>query len=167
MRAFVLILALTVCCEAVAQSNSGSKADLKAFVQQEMAIRKAIADAYARWVDATKKKDVDAVMALYTDDAVMLPDKADTAKGKEEIREFYKRWYSGNEKLIRQAFTDTGSFRNTSDDLVIETADFLGVSEIDGKEISFRGKNLVVWKRQTDGTWKIFRDIWNSSEAPK
>ncbi|PYQ22504.1 MAG: DUF4440 domain-containing protein, partial [Acidobacteria bacterium] len=28
-------------------------------------------------------------------------------------------------------------------------------------------KYVVVWKRQKDGTWKLFRDIWNGMPAPK
>jgi ketosteroid isomerase-like protein len=28
-------------------------------------------------------------------------------------------------------------------------------------------KYVVVWKKQADGSWKIFRDIWNSLPAPK
>lgn len=164
MKTVLVIIVLTASCVARAQSPSDPKEGLKALVQQQMAMRKAIADAYLRWIDATKRKDVDAVMALYTDDAVMLPDDSNTVKGKDAIRKFYKQWYSGKDKLIRQEFTDTGTVMSDPS-MVIETADFSGVMEIDGKEVPFRGKNLIVWKREMNGPWKIFRDIWNGSPA--
>ncbi|MBZ5599764.1 MAG: hypothetical protein LAN83_15745 [Acidobacteriia bacterium] len=66
--------------------------------------------------------------------------------------------------MIKQQFDDTGLFMSTPD-IAIETADFSGVSNVDGKEVVFRGKNLIVWKRQSDGSWKILRDIWNVSPA--
>lgn len=148
----------------MAQASSDSKQDLKNFVQQLSSVRKAIADGYLHWIDATKAKDVEAVLALYTDDAVMLPDDGNMAKGKDAIGAFYKQWYSGKDKLLKQQFDDTGLLMN-GPDVAIETADFSGVSNVDGKDVSFRGKNLIVWMRQTDGSWKILRDIWNSSPA--
>ena len=164
MKIAIVMIALMTPCLAGAQASSDPKDGLKALVQQQMSMRKAIAEAYLRWIDATKKKDVDAVVSLYTDDAVVLPDDSNMVKGKDAIRDFYKRWYSGKDKLIKQEFTDTGTVMSDPG-MVIETADFSGVVEIDGKEVSFRGKNLIVWKREMDGPWKIFRDIWNGSPA--
>jgi len=36
-----------------------------------------------------------------------------------------------------------------------------------GKQIHFRGKNLLVWKKQTDGSWKIFRYMYDEIPAKK
>ena len=33
----------------------------------------------------------------------------------------------------------------------------------DGKEVPFKGKRLVVWKREFQGPWKILRDTRNKS----
>lgn len=51
-------------------------------VDQVSSTRKAIADSYLRWIDATKAKNVDAAVSLYDDEAVMLPDDANTVKAK-------------------------------------------------------------------------------------
>jgi ketosteroid isomerase-like protein len=32
--------------------------------------------------------------------------------------------------------------------------------------VNDRGKFVVVWKKQTDGGWKIAADIWNSDLPP-
>ena len=35
-----------------------------------------------------------------------------------------------------------------------------------GEPATARGKGIHVYRRQSDGSWKIARDIWNSDEAP-
>jgi ketosteroid isomerase-like protein len=35
-----------------------------------------------------------------------------------------------------------------------------------GREIKDKGKFVVVWKRQADGSWKIVRDVYNSDVPP-
>ena len=163
MKTLVLMTAIVAAPLAYAQSPSDSKADLKRFVAQLSSVQNAIAGAYLKWIDATKAKDVEMAVALYTDDAVMLPNHADTVSGKDANRAFYRQRYDGKDNLIRQTFVDTGLLMNSPD--LVETADFSGLTSLDGKETEFRGKNLVVWKRQSDGSGKILRDIWNSSSA--
>jgi uncharacterized protein (TIGR02246 family) len=164
MKTAILIVALmgaTLSCG----PQPLSKQELMSLGEQQVSsARKAIADGYLRWIEATKAKDVNAVLALYTDDAVVLPDNENTITGKEAIGEFYKRWYGGKGKLVQQQFKDTGIFMN-GPDLAIETADYSGMMNVDGKDVQFKGKNMVVWRKEADGSWKIFRDIWNSSPA--
>ena len=129
------------------------------------AIRAAITKNYRDWIDATKRKDVNAVLALYTDDAIVLPPGAAPVTGRDAIREFYKRYYADPSQLLDEQFISTSLV--VRDDLVIDTAEYSG--EIDRGEkgkIHFRGKNLVVWKRQNDGSWRLFRDMWSSSTTP-
>jgi ketosteroid isomerase-like protein len=49
----------------------------------------------------------------------------------------------------------------------IETADFDGVVTRNDKQINFHGKNLIVWKKQEDGSWKIFRYMFDEIPAKK
>ena len=37
----------------------------------------------------------------------------------------------------------------------------------DGKQIGFHGKILIVWKKQKDGSWKIFRYMFDEIPAKK
>jgi ketosteroid isomerase-like protein len=30
-----------------------------------------------------------------------------------------------------------------------------------------RGKYMVLWKRQADGSWKLYRDMFNTSMPPR
>jgi uncharacterized protein (TIGR02246 family) len=164
MKKAILIIALMAATLSCGPQPLSKQELMNYGEQQSASVHKAIAEGYLHWIDATKAKDVDAVLMLYTDDAVVLPDDDNTVKGKEAIREFYKRWYSQKGKLVKQQFDETGVFMS-SPDLAIETADYSGTMNVDGKDVQFRGKNMVVWKKETDGSWKIFRDIWNSSPA--
>ena len=99
---------------AEAQSAPSEKSDLAVFIGQLTSTRKAIADGYVRWTDATKAKDVEAVVSLYADDALVLPEGGDTVSGKGAIRGFYKGWYAGKDKLIKEQF-EFGHHRGLGD----------------------------------------------------
>jgi len=60
------------------------------------AIQASTGENYRRWVEATKHKDVDAVLSIYDDDAIVLPPGYDPVIGQKAIREFYKSYYSGS-----------------------------------------------------------------------
>ena len=52
-------------------------------------------------------------------------------------------------------------------ELAVETGTFAWTLQSkSGQEVKDRGKYLTVWKRQTDGTWKIVRDI-NNTDLPE
>src|SRR5579884_1314167 len=130
----------------------------------EVQVRKAIAEGYRQWISAVQKKDVNAVAALYTEDAVMLPPNQPAVSGREAIRHFYEDFYRSPGTLLNEEFTTTSL--ELRGDMAIETADFSGDVQLPDKgKISFKGKNLVVWQKQKNGAWMLFRDAWNSSSA--
>jgi uncharacterized protein (TIGR02246 family) len=133
--------------------------------RESQKIRASIDQNYRSWVQATKRKDVAAVLAIYADDAIVLPPGRDPVTGRDAIREFYKEYYSGSWKLLDEQFTNTSLVLR--DDLAIETAEYSGqIDQAEKGRIRFKGKNLVIWKRQQDGSWKLFRDMWSASTPP-
>jgi uncharacterized protein (TIGR02246 family) len=95
--------------------------------QEAKQIRASLTLNYHRWVEATKQKDVEGVLTLYADDAIVLPPGRDAVRGREAIREFYKGYYSGSWKLLDEQFKNTSLI--LQDDLAIETADYSGEIE--------------------------------------
>ena len=80
------------------------------------------------------------------------------------IREFYKTYYADPSQLLSEDFSSTSLVLR--DDLAVETAEYSGDADRGEKgKVRFQGKNLVVWKRQKNGSWKIFRDMWSSSAS--
>jgi ketosteroid isomerase-like protein len=122
-----------------------------------------IADSYIHWTEAAKAKNVDAVVSMYSDDATVLPDEKEAASGKIAIRAFYTDWFGQQDKLVEQKFENIDSVQQG--DLLIDSTKYSGTLIRDGKDVPFKGKRLVVWKRQFQGPWKILRDTWNKSPA--
>src|ERR1700687_2222577 len=136
MKIAVLVVALMAATLSCGPPPLSKQELLNLVKEHDLSVRKAIADGYLRWIEATKAKDVDAVLALYADDAVVLPDHENTITGKAAIGEFYKRWYSDKGKLIKQKFEDTSIFMDGSD-VAIETADYSGTMNVNGKDVQF------------------------------
>lgn len=161
----VCLAALGILSDAGAQTaDDVKKKDVPEFLRQLTDTRQAIADGYVRWTQATKMKDVQAVVSLYTDDAVMLPDEGEAVSGRDALRAFYTNWYSKTDKLVEQKFENINSWQTGN--LIVNTTKFSGILVKDGKEVPFRGKRLVVWTREFQGPWKILRDAWNKSPVP-
>ncbi len=141
--------------------DAKSNNDMSAFLRQLADTRKTIADDYVRWTEAAKAKSVDAIVSMYTDDAIVLPEDKDAASGKTAVRAFYADWFAQQDKLVEQKFENVNSVQEG--DLLIDSTKYSGVLIRDGKEVAFRGKRLVVWKHEFQGPWKILRDTWNKS----
>jgi ketosteroid isomerase-like protein len=104
---------------------------------------------------------VDAIANIYTNDATILPDEKEAVSGKDAIWTFYGGWFAGQDKLVEQKFENINSVQEG--DLLIDSTKYSGILIKDGREVPFRGKRLVVWKREFQGPWKMLRDTWNKS----
>ena len=132
--------------------------------QQSLAADEAaIRAASAAWSQVSTAKDLDKSVAVYTDDAVQMSPKGPPVHGKDAIR---KGW------AAMLAMPGPGlSFQTTSvevarsGDLAYETGtyDFV-TADKKGKTNDEKGKYVVVWKKQSDGSWKAAVDIDNSDQ---
>jgi uncharacterized protein (TIGR02246 family) len=123
----------------------------------------AIRAASAAWSHAATAKDLDKVVSFYADDAVVLPNKAPVTRGKENIRKNWApllalpgpglSWKTGSLEVAR------------SGDIAYETGayDFV-ITDKNGKSSDAKGKYVVVWKKQTDGSWKVVVDTDNPDQ---
>lgn len=132
-------------------------------VPDTAATRSAIEAANARFADAFKRADKVGLMANYTDDAIIMMPNEVAWRGRAEIDKGFTAF------LGQTAFKEGGA--KTEDvmlagDLAVETGTFAWTLQSkSGTEIKDKGKYLTAWKRQTDGSWKIVRDI-NNSDLP-
>jgi uncharacterized protein (TIGR02246 family) len=132
----------------------------------EARIKTAVEDRYQEWLAAANKKDVSEMMDLYDENAVLMPKSEEPALGKAAIGEYYKNLFANPNFVPFTLTLDWNSF-HLVDDIAIATSLFEGDVTRNGKQIHFRGKNLLVWKKQEDGSWKIFRYMFDEIPAKK
>ncbi|MGE0581563.1 MAG: DUF4440 domain-containing protein [Steroidobacteraceae bacterium] len=112
------------------------------------------------WVAAYSKGDVDAILALYAEDAVVMPPGVPAATNHEALREFLT--------------TDIATSAGTTLELGASTSGVSGhlgwhagaftVKDTAGNAVG-AGKYMEVWRKQ-DGKWLILRDMWNLDAPP-
>lgn len=127
-------------------------------------VRQAIEEANVKFGDAIRQGDATALVALYAEDATLLPADSDMIQGKQGIEEF---WSGSLQMGIKDAVLTTLDVSG-SGDLAYEIGKFaLTIQPEDQEPMEQKGKYVVVWKQQEDGSWKLHVDIWNSSMPPQ
>ena len=124
------------------------------------AVKAVIEAANGRFLDAFKRGDKAGMMANYTDDAVVMMPNEVAWRGREGLDKGFGGF------LSQMSFKEGGAITTdvmVAGDLAVETGTFeWTLQPKSGPEIKDKGKYLIVWKRQTDGSWKIVRDITNT-----
>lgn len=117
----------------------------------------AISDALER---ADNAGDWDAVAALYTQDAILLPPNAPAVTGRSAIREFFASLPPINSfNLQVEEIVGRGDLAYVRGTYSMELAP-AGAPE----PIRDTGKYIEIRRKQADGSWLLSRDIFNSSQ---
>lgn len=117
----------------------------------------AVSDAEAQ---AIFGEDVDAMVALFTKDCVLMPPDQHQTTGHAGARSWL-------EDLVSD-FEVSGGYTDTEVTVVGDTAIQRYHAEMQltprsgGDRITIPVKGLHIMKRQDNGEWKIWQDIWNS-----
>ena len=126
----------------------------------------AVTEQYQRWLAAENKKDAAAITDFYDENAVLMPKQEEPVIGKPAIGEYYKRLVANPQFVPFTLSVQSNSF-HVAGDIAIETASFDGDVTRNDKQIHFRGKEIVVWKKEQDGSWKIYRYMFDEIPAKK
>ena len=127
-------------------------------------VRAEIEAANARFVDAMNRGDTVAMYADYAGDAVLMMTGSPALRGRVAITQTLNQ-------MMTQATLKDARFHIDDvllgGDLAVETGRYeWTVVPKEGKPVPDKGKYVVVWQRQDDGSLKIIRDIANSDGAP-
>jgi ketosteroid isomerase-like protein len=163
MRAITGFTVLSVMLVLAAGCNRAGPADPSpALAPAPDADAATIRAATAHWIDAYNAGEVDDIVALYTEDAVLMPGNAPMLVGRVAIRDYLVK-DTAAAKAAGLTNKDGVGDVGVSGDLAWH-AGTSSVVDASGKTVE-TGKYIEVWRR-TNGQWLMVRDIWNDDAPP-
>lgn len=148
-----LLSLITIFCVVLIGCQPKEQFDAAAVKTQIEASSKAIAQ-------AAIKGDAAAAASCYDENAVYLPANMPMVKGRADIEKTLNGWMQSGMKF--KEFTITTISVEGAGGFAIELGRYFQTLEMGGKAIADTGKYVTVWKKQTDGSWKIGYDIWTT-----
>jgi len=117
------------------------------------------------FMKAALAKGSQGYMSYYADNSVEVPNGGPLIEGKTKIAEGMGFLDDKNNQLI---WTPVGADISSSADLgyTYGTYEFHSKDK-DGKLTTEYGKYTSIWKKQSDGNWKVVLDMGNASPKPK
>lgn len=146
-----LCLAFAGCAGAPVATAGGDEAAIKAV--------------FDKYVSTLVHNDADGWMALWDEGGVQLPPNEPMFVGKAAIRE-------ANYEGIKTRAAKMEMFINTQEVIVFGNGFAMArgvygwkVMPADGPSMDYDGKFMTIFKKEEDGSWKIFRDCFNSNRT--
>lgn len=149
----VILILLAAACQPAANSNESDVAAIQAMTEA--------------WEEAIQAEDVPALLAMSTDDIVVMGPDAPSARGKQVLEESYRSLF--------EAFSVTATWPvEGTEEIVVADRWAYQMSEFTlamipkdgGEAIEAHGKLIMIFQRQPDGTWRFAREAWNRNSPP-
>lgn len=107
---------------------------------------------------AIGQKSADGATDLYAEDAVFIGDDGNATRGKEAIKGMFKEFLA--DPTLTLDYTPGAKTFSSSGDMAYSTASYTETytDPKTKKPVTMKGTNLSVWKKQTDGSWKLVAD---------
>ena len=124
--------------------------------------RESIDRNHQAWLDAMKANDAEALGRLVTEDAVLMPPNQPVIAGRAAVID----WFAGVVEHARTTGVEVPQREViVAGDVAVERGSFVWTvaPTAGGSPIEDRGNFLAIHQRQVDGTWKVTRNIWNST----
>jgi uncharacterized protein (TIGR02246 family) len=153
----VLVLCFTFSCQKAEEVAKEPAMDVKADVG---AIKGLIEDCLRTYNEG----DYEGYIALFDEETVLLPPNAPPVSGMETIRSIYRTHFDSFDFDLIITTEEIHVFG----DLAFSRDGWKGsMNPKDGSEpIVFDNKAISIYKRQSDGLWKIWRGMYSSNTPP-
>ena len=108
--------------------------------------------------------DVDILMALWSEDGVVMPPNEPSVTGKEAIRSWLQDLLNQFAVQLTITSEEVEVFGDWA--FVRTTYTTAQTPKAGGEVVEESGKNIWIWKREADGSWKLAHNIWNLDNQP-
>jgi ketosteroid isomerase-like protein len=155
MRKSVLLLLAVVC---VASACSTAAPGEEFGMKDQAAIREKNAD----FVKAFNARNMDQMLAAYTENSVFMPPNQPVLRGKDALKTFYDEMLKGGGTNLK---LDAGEISGHGP-LAYQSGSYeLDMKPAGGAETHDRGKYLFILRKMA-GTWRYEYTVWNSDLPP-
>ena len=139
-------------------------AGCKPAAQDTAAEMTAIQEINKAWSDNYNAGDADAITNLYAEDALLMPPGTPAANGHDAIREFFADDTAAAKAAgVTYNVSSDADAIHVSGDMASQNGNYT-VTDASGATLD-AGKYLSVFQKK-DGKWHLYRDTWNSDNAP-
>ena len=157
--ALLSCMLMFVSCEQTAPKEAPKSEAVKPNLAQ---IKSDIQAVETNWADAINTKNINAIMALYADDAVSMPNDAPTLTGKAAIQKAQEESFAKNKAGEMMSFTTTEVFSEGNQVLELGTST---TKDAAGKVIG-TGKYMALFEKR-DGKYVCIREMYNNDQKAK
>ena len=152
----VIILALIAAFASVRAEQEG-KSPSPAPPAALAEVRQAIDKGNAQWIEAWEKADASLLSRLFAEDGILLGRNGKIFKGPQQILERQKPVMEGAGKGVKVTVTTVDVWLDG--ETAYETGKYSYKYQEKGKPVTEEGRYVTIWKRQSDGSWKIIADM--------
>jgi uncharacterized protein (TIGR02246 family) len=125
-------------------------------------LKKTVDDFSSASIEAMTTNNTEKVIMYYTDDATQLPNNGPAVKGRENIKAEMEKMMSMGMKMKDVSFTSVEV--NAAGDFGYEIGNYSMTMEMAPMgEMKDDGKYVTLFKKQQDGSWKVYAEIWNTN----
>jgi ketosteroid isomerase-like protein len=121
------------------------------------AIKTEIQSIENQWADAINSKNTDAIMAIYSDDVISMPEGMPSIKGKAELRKHQEAEFANSKSESKMSFETLEVFSDGNNVMEIGTS----TTKNTAGEVIKTGKYMAFFEKK-DGKYLCTREIYNS-----
>jgi len=126
---------------------------------------KAVADVLAKYQDALNASDTDAVMPLYTEDGVFMPPYSQSAIGAAAVRQAYDAVFTAIKLSVKFNVAEVVEIAPNWAFARTNSAGTVTVHATGAKSAE-ANQELFIFRKGSDGKWKIARYSFSSTNPP-
>jgi len=152
---FLLITSCKPAAESTAVAAEAPKVDMAQVKAEIQAVETA-------WATAQNAKDINALMAMYADDAISMTDGAPSLNGKAAIQAYQEAEFAKAPAGLNSAYTVQDVYGDGETVTEVGT----GVTKDASGAVVRTGKYVAIWKKM-DGKYVCIREIYNSDAPAK
>ena len=140
--------------EPVAQEAPRTEADVEA-----------ISQVLEEWEAAGKASDTDGLMSLFGEGAIWMPPNETEITDREAIRVWFQKMF---DQLTVDEYAIVSDEVVVSGEWAFQRGNYTQTlsPKAGGEPFQEAGKFIVILEKQSDGSWKWARGIWNSNNPP-